>query len=504
MSSNAKAEAQWFGHPRGLATLFFTEMWERLGFYGMRAILLLFLVAAVENGGLGLSDGTGGAIYGIYVAGVYLMALPGGWVADRLIGQRSGVFVGGVILAVGYLTLGLPIIPFLGGALKAPIFFFGLLLVAIGTGLLKPNVSAIVGQLYTPQDVRRDAGFSLFYMGINMGAFFGPLVCGYLGQKVDWHLGFGVAGVGMVIGLIQYRLTAGYLGTAGLVSSDPIHLAERKANWTKLWAGCGALLGTIAVLYFVSGPLGLTIGKIAQAMGAVISLVAIGFFAFVLINGKLTAKERNRVIVIFLLFIGAALFWAGFEQAGTSMNLFAQRYTDLNIFGWEMPASWLQAVNASFIIIFAPIFGWLWIKLGKRDPSIPFKFGTGLVLLGAGFLYLAWGSTFIKDAADKVGLHWLILTYLLHTFGELCLSPVGLSSVTKLSPQRFVGQMMGIWFLGSSLGNLIAGLVGGQLESMPMSELFGLVALVVMVAGGFFLIFTPVIKKLIGQPAHTD
>lgn len=504
MSSDAKAQAQWFGHPRGLSTLFFTEMWERLGFYGIRAILLLFMVASAENGGLGLSDTAGGAVYGLYTATVYLMSLPGGWIADRLIGQRNAVFWGGVIIAAGYLTLGLPIVPGLDGVLKAPIFFAGLLLVAFGTGLLKPNVSAIVGQLYSPEDHRRDAGFSLFYMGINVGAFIGPIVCGFLGERVDWHLGFAFAGVGMIFGLIQYRLGTGYLGNAGLASTDPTHLAERKGNWTKLWAGVASLIVTILVLYFFSGPLGLTIEKVAQLMGYVISGIGIVYFLYVLLFGNLTPPERNRVIVIFLLFIGAALFWAGFEQAGSSMNLFANRYTDRVIFGWEIPTSWLQSVNAIFIILFAPVAGWLWVKLGDKDPSIPFKFGMGLVLLGAGFLYLSWGATFLKTEADKLGLHWLVLTYLLHTFGELCLSPVGLSSVTKLSPARFVGQMMGIWFLGSSLGNLIAGLVGGQLEAMPMNELFGLVALVVIVAGGFFLIFTPVIKKLIGQPAHMD
>lgn len=499
MSSN-KAEAQWFGHPRGLATLFFTEMWERLGYYGMRAILLLFLVAQAQNGGLGFTDTTGGAIYGLYTATVYLMSLPGGWVADRLIGQRNAVFWGGVILATGYLVLGLPIVPGLDGGLKAPIFFFGLVLVAIGTGLLKPNVSAMVGQLYTSADLRRDAGFSIFYMGINTGAFFGPILCGYLGEKVNWHYGFGIAGLGMIIGLVQYRLGAGYLGDAGLQSSDPAHLVEKSKNWTRLLAGVGAILGTALVLYFLSGTLGLTIEKVAQLMGYVIGGIGVVYFIYVLLFGQLTPAERNRVIVIFLLFIGAAMFWAGFEQAGSSMNLFANRYTDLNLFGWEMPASWLQAVNAIFIIIFAPVAGYVWLKLGKRDPSIPFKFGLGLTLLGVGFLVLAWGATFLKGEVTKLGLHWLIITYLLHTFGELCLSPVGLSSVTKLSPARFVGQMMGIWFLGSSLGNLIAGLVGGQLEAMPMDELFGLVALTVIVAGALFLIFTPVIKRLIGQP----
>lgn len=498
---SSMAEKQWFGHPRGLATLFFTEMWERLGFYGMRALLLLFLVASIENGGLGFTDATGGAIYGLYTATVYLMSLPGGWIADRLIGQRNAVFWGGVIISAGYLTLGLPIVPGLGGDLKAPIFFAGLVLVAFGTGLLKPNVSAVVGQLYSAEDQRRDAGFSVFYMGINVGAFFGPIICGYLGERVDWHLGFGFAGLGMIVGLIQYKMGQGYLGDAGLQATDSAALVERKRDWTRFWAATGAIIGTVVVLYLLSGTLGLTIEKAAQLMGYVIGGIGVFYFLYVLAFGKLTPQERNRVIVIFLLFIGAAMFWAGFEQAGSALNLFADRYTDRVIFGWEIPTTWLQSVNAIFIIIFAPVAGWIWVTLAakKKDPSIPFKFGLGLTLLGAGFLVLAWGSTFLQGEAARVGLHWLVVTYLLHTFGELCLSPVGLSSVTKLSPARFVGQMMGIWFLGSSLGNLIAGLVGGQLEAMPMPELFGIVALIVIVAGSLFLIFTPLIKKLIGD-----
>jgi POT family proton-dependent oligopeptide transporter len=500
--ANAPQQKQWFGHPRGLATLFFTEMWERLGYYGMRAILLLFMVAAAQSGGLGFDDATGGAIYGLYTATAYLMALPGGWVADRLLGQRSAVFWGGVVISAGYLTMGLPAISAFEG-FKLPLFFIGLVLVAVGTGLLKPNVSAMVGSLYADsENARRDAGFSIFYMGINLGAFIGPIACGYLGEKIDWHLGFAFAGFGMILGLIQYRLGAGYLTNIGDRSAEAGDPIERRANLVRLLSGLGTAAVIVLGLYLLRDTLGLTMPAVAQGMGVVIVGVALAYFGYVLFFGGLNREERNHVLVIILFFFGAAMFWSGFEQAGSSMSLFASRYTDLTLFGWEVPASWFQSVNAIFIILLAPVAGWTWIKLGKHNPSAPAKFGIGLVFLGLGFVWLAWGSSFLQGELAKVGMSWLVITYLLHTIGELCLSPVGLSNVTKLSPKRFVGQMMGIWFLGSSLGNLIAGLSAGLLESMPMPKLFGTVAGIAIVAGTLFLVFTPLIKKLIGEPKH--
>lgn len=499
MSDAATAQKEWFGHPRGLSTLFFTELWERLSYYGMRAILVLFMVDALQNGGFGLTDGKAAAIYGLYTAGVYLLALPGGWVADRLIGQQSAVFLGGCVIAAGHFTMAIPIIPGLEG-LNGASFFAGLILIVIGTGLLKPNVSAIVGELYPEKGAKRDAGFSLFYMGINIGAFAGPLICGYLGEGVNWHLGFSAAGFGMLLGLIQYRAGVKYLGDAGTLRGTTE--ASRKKDWGRLYAATGAILGTAILLYFLRETLKITLEGMAQATGVVIVGLAIVYFGYLLAMGGLTQIEKKRVVVIFLLFLGAAMFWSGFEQAGSSMNLFAERFTDRTVGGWEAPASWLQSINPLFIIIFAPVFGWLWVALGPREPSIPFKFGTGLVLLGAGFLVMAWGSTYIPENTDGfkgVSPMWLVVTYFLHTAGELCLSPVGLSSVTKLSPQRLVGQMMGTWFMGAALGNLIAGLVAGRIESMPLPELFGTVATIVIVAGGLYILFTIPIKGLIGD-----
>ena len=478
-------------HPKGLLVLFFTEMWERFSYYGMRGILILYMVAGLNEGGFGMDDTTAAAIYGLYTALVYLLALPGGWIADRILGQRQAVFYGGVFIAIGNLSLAMPIF--------RDIFFpVGLVLIVSGTGLLKPNVSAIVGELYSDDGAKRDAGFSIFYMGINVGAFFGPLVCGFLGEGINWHLGFLAAGLFMALGLIQYKYNMRYFGEAGLLrvqSADAQSQAKRS-----FIRGFFAVIVLTLILTLAHNLeiLSITLQGMAAATGVVIVTVAFLFFLYVLLFGHLDLKEKKRVIVIFFLFIGAALFWSGFEQAGSSMNLFADRYTDRFFFGFEAPASWFQSFGALFIVIFAPIFGSLWVWLGKRNPSIPAKFGLGLLLLGSGFLVLMWGSGFVASEGATVGPGWLISTYLLHTFGELCLSPVGLSSVTKLSPKPLVGQMMGTWFMGAALGNLIAGMVAGQFEALPLPELFGNVAYIAVGAGVVFLLFTPFIRKLTG------
>ena len=475
-----------FGHPRGLMTLFFTELWERFSYYGMRGLLVLFLADAMR-GGFGMDAQTAGAIYGLYTGMVYLLALPGGWIADRILGQRQAVFIGGCVIAAGHFSMAIP---------ATETFYLGLVLIVIGTGLLKPNVSAIVGDLYPEGGGRRDAGFSIFYMGINIGAFVGPLICGYLGENIDWHLGFSAAGVGMVFGLLQYKLGFKYLGDAGLPKNiDSEARAQATSTMYKALVGLVGIIAVIALLQF-SAIIHLTLPGVAQAMGVVIFLIAVGYFIYVLIVGNLNTAEKKRLAVIFFLFISSAVFWAGFEQAGSSLNLFAERLTDRDIFGWLMPASWLQSVNAFFIIALAPVFSWLWIWLGHKQPSIPIKFALGLILLGAGFAVLAWGSIYAYTAA--VSPMWLIITYLLHTTGELCLSPVGLSSITKLSPPKFVGQMMGIWFTGTSLGNLLAGLAAGKFEVMPLPELFGTVALITAGFGVIAVLISRPIKKMIG------
>ncbi|MCX5800213.1 MAG: peptide MFS transporter [Candidatus Eisenbacteria bacterium] len=482
------SDTTWMGHPRGLMTLFFTELWERFSYYGMRGILVLFLVDAMR-GGFHMSTATAAAIYGLYTSMVYLVALPGGWIADNLTGQRNAIFAGGVIIACGHFSMAIP---------TTYTFYQGLILIIIGTGLLKPNVSAIVGGLYPEGGARRDAGFSIFYMGINIGALCGPLICGYLGENVNWHYGFGAAGVGMVLGLIQYRLGYKYFHTVGVMSRED---KERSSSAKrKLAIGVGSLVGVIALLAILRlSVFKFTIQGFAQGLGYFVIVLAILYFSLIIFLGKLETAEKKRVAVIFLLFIGAALFWSGFEQAGSSMNLFAERLTDRVLLGWEMPASWLQSVNPVFIIVLAPVFGWLWVALAskKREPSIPVKFFAGLVLLGVGFLVMAWGSLYVSGSGPGVSPMWLVVTYFMHTLGELCLSPVGLSSVTKLAPKRLVGQMMGTWFMGAALGNLIAGLVAGRFETLPLPKLFLIVAVTAAGTGFLFLIFSKPIRRLI-------
>jgi POT family proton-dependent oligopeptide transporter len=377
-------------------------------------------------------------------------------------------------------------------------FFGGLALIVAGTALLKPNISAIVGDLYKGADgAHRDAGFSIYYMGINIGAFFAPLVCSYLGERINWHYGFLAAGIGMVLGLVQYVFGLKYFGEAGHLSPDSNTPERISAAWKSFFIGIGVVVAIAAGLLFLrsTGALNITLVTFAQSTGVILVVIAVLYFASVIIFGCQNTDERKRVGVIACLFLGAAMFWSGFEQAGSSMNLFAQTFTDRVVFGWEVPTGWFQSINALFIILLAPVVGMVWIKLGSRNPSIPVKFGMGLLMLGIGFLVLAWGSPAPGDTA-KVSPNWLVATYFLHTIAELCLSPVGLSSITKLAPERLVSQMMGTWFLGAALGNLIAGLVAGFIESLPVAQIFNTVAMIVGITGFLFLAFSPLIKKM--------
>jgi POT family proton-dependent oligopeptide transporter len=377
-------------------------------------------------------------------------------------------------------------------------FFLGMAFIICGTGLLKPNVSTVVGELYPEGGARRDAGFSVFYRGINLGAFLGPLVTGYLGEGYHWHWGFGAAGVGMVLGLIQFRLGQGYLGEAGLLKSSATP-EEIAAKSRKFFGTFFALVAAIVAFGYLvsSGVIPLSLTQIASALGYGVLIIVGLYFVYLWTLGGHTVDESKRMGVIFWLFLLIAIFWSGFEQAGTSLNLFARDLTDRVILGWEAPASWLQSINPIFIIIGAPIFGsvWVWLERRKSDPSIPMKAGLGLTGLAAGFFVLSWGAA-NASTDNLVSPAWLVVTYFLHTVGELCISPIGLSAITKLSPQRRVGQMMGIWFVGAALGNLFAGLVAGQLETMVPHELFRTVALIVGSVGIVALVAAPQVKKL--------
>lgn len=473
------------GHPRGLYTLFFTEMWERLSYYGMRALLVLFMVQTLEKGGLGLKEEVATAIYGLYTAGVYLAALPGGWIADRLLGPQRAVWWGGLLIASGHFTLALP---------GTPSFYGGLVLIVLGTGLLKPNISALVGALYPPGGAGRDAGFTIFYMGINLGAALGPLVCSTLGEKLNWHYGFAAAGVGMVLGLIQFRLTRHHLGEIGRHPAQPSSTPRR--DWAMIATGLGALL-MVGVSAW-SGWVTLDPRWLARGTTFVILGMALGWFSWAFLLAGLESAEKKRLSVVAILFFASAMFWSGFEQAGSSLNLFAERYTQrvLTSLRFEIPAGWFQSANAVFVITFAPVVALLWTALDRRgrSPSLISKIGAGLLLLAAGFLVLAVGAKRAL-AAGSVWPTWLLITYLLHTWGELFLSPVGLSSVTKLAPRRLVGQMMGIWFLATSLGNLLAGLFAGEVSGDKAAAMPQQFLLVVGTAGG-----TGLLLFLLGRP----
>jgi POT family proton-dependent oligopeptide transporter len=492
-SSNQLSGGTFFGHPRGLGTLFFTEMWERFSYYGMRALLTLFMTTATieANPGLGFDVVTAGAIYGLYTSLVYIATLPGGWLADNLWGQRKAVWVGGWIIALGHFTMAIP---------SNLTFFLGLFFIICGTGLLKPNISTFVGELYPEGGARRDAGFSIYYMGINLGAFLGPLVTGWLGEGHNWHWGFGAAGVGMILGLVQYRAGMKYLGDTGLPKMKDSAEVLAKRSQTFFTIVGVSLLAAGAFVYLVySGTIPITITQVAKGLGYTVLAMVFVYFAYVWIAGGHTPDENKKMGVIFWLFILVAIFWSGFEQAGSSLNIFARDLTNRTVFGWEMPASFLQSVNAFFIILLAPLFGALWIWLDRRqvNPSLPAKAALGLVGLALGFFVLAWGAA-NASATNLVSPAWLVVTYFLHTVGELCISPIGLSAITKLSPARRVGQMMGIWFVGAALGNLFAGLVAGSLESLAPSSLFRTVAMIIGGAGVIALLLSPIFRKMMG------
>jgi POT family proton-dependent oligopeptide transporter len=492
MQHDEPATAPTPGHPPGLTTLFLTEMWERFTYYGMRALLVLFLVDSLANGGFALDDRTATAIYGLYISATYIVCLPGGWIADRLIGAQRAVTCGAVLLMIGNAVLAIPGSPAL--------FYSGLLFIVLGVGLLKPNISALVAQLYPQGGAARDSGFTIFYMGINLGAFIGPLATAWLAQTWGWRAGFGSAAIGMAIGLVQFLLTRHQLRGIGSAPHRAPDDPGLRRDWIALAIGCGLLL--LLVVATLTGGVVFEPLTLARNTAWVIVAMAAGYFGWLFLFAGLDAVEKRRIFVVLVLFIACALFWSGFEQTGASLNLFADRYTDRMFGGWEMPAGWFQAVNPIFIIAFAPLFSMLWVRLATRnlDPAAPAKFAFGLMLMGLGFLVMYGAAKVVADGA-LAGASWLIMTYLLHTFGELCLSPVGLSTTTKLAPERFVGQMLGIWFLATALGNLFAGLIAGEVADVGIGEMpaqfMGLVQFGVG-SGLLLLVFSGPLRKLMG------
>ena len=496
------ADTHFFGHPAGLATLFFTEMWERFSYYGMRAFLILYMTAPAATGGLALADDNAASLYGTYTGAAWGASIVGGFVADRFLGQYRSVLLGGTAIMLGHFTLVFTALPF---------FYTGLALIVLGTGLLKPNVSTLVGSLYAVDDRRRDAGFSIFYMGINIGAMTAPLVCGFLAQQEwfrnkissmgfdpnnSWHWGFGAAGVGMTLGLVQYVLGGGRLRGVG---QKPQPKREPDIDQVKAGTGQGFDMVTLA-LAIICGVVGAAAGvHFGDAAVSALFPGVVGFFAGYLVGTArlLAGDELKRVLVIFILFIFSVMFWMTFEQAGSSLTLFADKLTRNNIFGFEFPSSWFQSVQPTFVILLAPVFAGLWVRLGRRQPTSPAKFATGLMFAGLAFGIIALVST--MTGGGRVSPLWLVLVYLIQTFGELCLSPVGLSTVTKLSPARMVGLMMGVWFLSISIGSYIAGLSAGLFNENTegaLFRLFGVFALISLAAAGLLALLTPAIRRM--------
>ena len=478
------------GHPKGLFVCFATEMWERFSYYGMRALLILYLTKHWE-----FTDATSYLIYGAYTSLVYIMPVFGGMLADQILGSKKAVTYGAILLVFGHLGMTVES--------NEQIFYLSLALIVSGVGFLKPNISTMVGALYEEGDPRRDSGFTIFYMGINIGAFTATLLCGYLGEQVGWAYGFGAAGIGMLFGLIIFLWGQKYL--EGL-AEPPSNKYLQKMNGISYesWAYISGIFMVLVTWFLVQNSQ--LVGQLLGGFGAIFIGAWLLYALF-----RCAPDERDRLIVVGILILFSLIFWALFEQAGSSLNILTDRGVNRVIFGWEVPASMFQSLNAGFIFTIAPLFAMLWIALAKRnmEPSTPIKFSIGIILVGLGFLALVYGMR--SSEGLQTGVFWIILIYLLHTLGELCLSPVGLSSVTKLSPQRIVGFMMGMWFFASAAGNYVAGLIARATASdssgvsndvfdltqkQSFMDVYTDVGLMAIGCGIFLALLTPILKKL--------
>jgi proton-dependent oligopeptide transporter, POT family len=481
-----------FGHPRGLFVLFFTEMWERFSYYGMRAILLLFLLDKT-NGGLGFNEGEGGAIYGMYTFSVYLLSLPGGWLADNILGQRKAIWFGGISIMIGHILLAIP-----GGQ---TLFFVGLGTIALGTGLLKPNISSIVSELYPEGGAKRDAAFSIFYMGINLGSFLGILIVGYLGQKIGWHYGFGASAIAMFLGLIVYRFSAEkYLKEKGKLPKAIEGTNNNPIKFNSLNYFFAAALVLFVIYGQFSGLFAWDSKKaVATSMGVIAIVIVMIYFLNLIFASGLNKIEVKRIIILFILFWGAVLFWAGFEQQGSTLQIFADRHT---IIPFGVPSSWFQNFNPFYIITLAPVIGalWVWLEKSNLNPPPLVKFSIGILLLALGYYIMVIGANLAITGAKASAL-FLTFTYLFHTIGELCLSPVGLSAYTKLAPKKYLSQLMGIWFVAAALGNLFAGLFAGGFDEeniAQMPQLFMSIVWFSLIVGGGILLLSWPLRKWMG------
>jgi len=484
-TSAAKAPQHGFlGHPRGLSTLFFTELWERFSYYGMKAILAYYLYYSVSQGGLGVDKGAALSLVAIYGSSVYMSGVAGGWLADRVFGSQRAVLYGGVLIMLGHIALAAPI--GLAGV------YVGLILIVLGTGLLKPNVSNIVGGLYDEHDPRRDAGFSIFYMGVNLGAFVAPLVCGFLGQQINWHLGFGAAAVGMAFGLLQYQVGRKNLGEASDRPANPLPEADR----ARILGRIGAIsLGVVAVLAVLIATGVLSGEGVVNLLSVVSVVLPVIYFTVMMRSARTTPVERTRLVAYIPLFTAAVIFWLLYEQTSTVIAAFADTSVRNSVFGVEFPPSFFQSINPVMIIVFAPVFALLWMRLGTRQPATPRKFGGGLLFVGLSFL-VAMAASQSGGPDDKVSPLWLVLVFFVMTCGELLLSPVGLSVTTKLAPHAFAAQTMGLFFLSSAAGQGIGAQVVKLYSDDAAVVYFGVLGAIAIGLGVLLLVFSPKIKEL--------
>ena len=479
---NQVRDDEFFGHPAGLSTLFFTEMWERMSYYGMRALLVLFMTLSMQEGGLGITVASATAIYGLYTGAVYFMGLPGGWIADRLIGGQQAVWYGGIIIMCGHILLAIP---------TDSTFFIGMIFVVMGTGLLKHNICALVGQHYSRADKRRDAGYALYYMGINIGSIIGYIVCGWLQVNMGYHWAFGAAAIGMGAGLVQFKLTSYKLQGEGAEPTQPLSKKGlRNSRFAILGFGVGVGLLTLLML---NSAIAINPVTLAQYVALTITIVFLAYYACMYTFANLSNDEKKSLGALFLVCIASTFFWAGFEQAGSSLNLFGRDYTDRIIGSFEIPPAWFQSANSFFIVILSPFFAALWINFGKRfvRPDYGFKCAIGLIIMATGFIVMFFAAQ-VAASGLQAAPYWLIATYFLHTVGELCLSPVALSAVSKLSPRRYAGQMMGVFTLTYSIGNVIAGLVAGNFDPeniQQMPNLYLYIAFFTIAAGILIALF---------------
>jgi POT family proton-dependent oligopeptide transporter len=475
-------ERAFFGHPRGLSTLFFVEMWERFSYYGMAAILVLYLTADATAGGAGLSVPEGAATYALYTALIYVVSLPGGWLADRVLGAKRAVLFGGATIAAGHFTMAF------GGSRGV---YAGLAIIIVGTGLLKPNTTSMVGDLYEEADLRRDSGFSLYYMAINLGAFIAPLITGYLAQAIGWHAGFAAAGVGMAIGLTHYALDWHGLGDVGALPRRPLPADERRRDTLRATVGLVAALVVLAVLL---GALRLPLQTLQQWVNWTLVVLPLAYFVYMLRQPGRPAVERHRLTAMFVLFLATALWFAVVSQAGSTLNVFAEDDTQRAMWGFTIPAPWFQSINPVAILLFAPPLAWLWTHLGTRQPPTPVKFAVALFLVAGSMAMMVVASRYAPlsgDAAVLVSPLWLFGVFIVQTIGELLISPIGLSVATRLSPPSQTSQLMGVWFLGLAVGAALSGELAALYGMVGVSAYYGLLCLLMVATGGAIAVLTP-------------